>query len=136
MFSPLGCTPDSGLLAPRLMGRGSQGEGGEAKGGWPLTGTTCAPNPGHQARGPGGEAAVWRGVRTLLPVLTLTLSCGHIPRPLACWPSYSDGALPADLPSSFTSGPSSGRCLRSYQESSSCPRHTTAPALLDLFPLQ
>lgn len=81
-----------------------------------MTGTTCAPNPGHQARGPGGEAVEWRGVRMLLPVLKLTLSCGHIPRPLACWPSYSDGALPADLLSSFTSGPSSGRCLRSYQE--------------------
>lgn len=99
------------FLGPRLLRRGSQGETGEAKRAdycleppVPLTLATKLVVLGWGGRGGSGvERCLHAGASFVAHYVLWAQPSSS----LACWPSYSDQALLADLLSSFTTGSSS-----------------------------
>ena len=79
----LGGTPASRLQLPRPQAKeGEAGRSGGSHEGWLVTGTTCTPNPAHQACGTGEKQ--WNGVERGLCWChaAAQMSRGHTPCPL------------------------------------------------------
>lgn len=85
---PLGGTPASRLQLPGPQAKEREaGTSGESREGWLVTGTTCTPNPAHQACSTGEKQ--WNGVERalLVPCCSSNVMWVHLLSSLACWTS-------------------------------------------------